>query len=456
MHYAIVDVETTGGSPKTSKITEIAIYKHDGIQIIDEFISLVNPEMKIPDFIVRLTGISDRMVETAPKFFEIAKKIIEFTEDCVFVAHNVGFDYGVIRQEFKWLGYDYRKPHLCTVRASRILLPGYDSYSLGKLSRELGIEIKGRHRAGGDALATSHLFGLLHGTDKNDLQTFIEHDINPKILHPGLDLDALEEIPSKTGVYKFLNEHGQIIYIGKSKQIRTRIDQHLRNTKSKKGYKMIGEISAIEFELTGSELIALLREAQLVKKYKPVYNRRLIKTKFPYGIYDTVDVNSYLNLEIHRTSLKDAVPLISFSSRKEAQSYLEYLCDADGLCQKLCALYPTSSSCFHYTIKKCNGACIGAESTESYNKRVQSLIDRLTFSGESFYVIDKGRNKSEKSIVLVERGAISGFGYAPFHFQNQPIFKWKRFIEYISDDRDSRAILQQFLRKNDELRIVKF
>ena len=137
MHYAIVDIETTGGSPKASKITEIAIYKHNGKEIIDEYVTLINPEMKIPEFIVRLTGISDRMVETAPKFYEVARKIIEFTEECIFVAHNVGFDYGIIRQEFKTLGYDYRKPHLCTVRASRYVIPGMESYSLGKLSRNL-------------------------------------------------------------------------------------------------------------------------------------------------------------------------------------------------------------------------------------------------------------------------------------------------------------------------------
>ena len=233
MHYAIVDIETTGGSPKSSKITEIAIYKHNGKEIIDEYVTLINPEMKIPEFIVRLTGISDKMVETAPKFYEVARKIIEFTEECIFVAHNVGFDYGIIRHEFKTLGYDYRKPHLCTVRASRYVIPGMESYSLGKLSRNLGIEIKGRHRAGGDALATAHLFTQLIEKDPQNLSTFIQEEINPKILHPNLDLESLENIPSKTGVYKFYDEDNRLIYIGKSKQIKSRVDQHLRNNKTK-------------------------------------------------------------------------------------------------------------------------------------------------------------------------------------------------------------------------------
>ena len=141
MHYCICDIETTGGSPKNSKITEIAIYKHDGEKIIDEYSSLLNPDIPIPPFIVNLTGITDKMVEAAPRFFEVAKEIIEFTKDCVFVAHNVGFDYGVIRSEFRSLGFDFRRTHLCTVRTSRIVIPGHDSYSLGKLTRSLGIEL---------------------------------------------------------------------------------------------------------------------------------------------------------------------------------------------------------------------------------------------------------------------------------------------------------------------------
>ncbi|MDX1446282.1 exonuclease domain-containing protein, partial [Lishizhenia sp.] len=223
MKFAITDLETTGGSPKKSKITEIAIYKCDGDKIIDEYTTLVNPEIPIPRFITQLTGINDEMVENAPKFYEIAKDIIEFMEDCVFVAHNVGFDYGVLRGEYKSLGYDFRYPHMCTVRASRILLPGHDSYSLGKLTNDLGIELVGRHRAAGDAMATVELFKILFEKDSNDLNTFITSEINPSILHPNLDLSQLEDIPNKTGVYRFYDETNRLIYIGKSKHILTRI-----------------------------------------------------------------------------------------------------------------------------------------------------------------------------------------------------------------------------------------
>jgi DNA polymerase III subunit epsilon len=456
MRFAIVDIETTGGSPKSSKITEIAVYVHDGEKILDEFVSLVNPEMRIPEFISRLTGINDRMVEEAPKFYEIAKRIIEITEGCIFVAHNVGFDYSILRNEYKLLGFDFRRPHLCTVRASRYIIPGMESYSLGKLTSKLGIEIHGRHRAGGDALATAHLFRLLFDKDLSNLQTFIQQEVNPKILHPNLDLEQLDELPSKTGIYKFFNEVNQLIYIGKSKDIKKRVEQHLRNSTTKKGIQMRQEIAKIEFELTGSELIALLLESEMIKMHQPVYNRMLRKNKFPYGLYDYTDDLGYRRFHIGLTSKSTAIPLTSFTAKKEGTSYIEFLCDKFELCQKLCDLYPTSGSCFYHSIKKCKGACAGIENTESYNVRADQLIDEIMFTKDSFYIIDKGRHKSEKSLILIERGSYIGYGYAPYHFNSMPSFRWKKFIETRQDNRDSRTILSVHLRKNSELQKLKF
>lgn len=159
--YAIIDIETTGTTYKNGKITEIAIYVHDGFRIIDSFTTLINPECHISDFITRLTGISNEMVRTAPRFYEVAKKIVEMTHDCIFVAHNVNFDYRFIQEEFSQLGYDFQRKTLCTVRMGRKYLPGHRSYSLGKICDELGICINGRHRAAGDALATVKLFEII-------------------------------------------------------------------------------------------------------------------------------------------------------------------------------------------------------------------------------------------------------------------------------------------------------
>ncbi len=456
MNYVIVDIETTGGSPKQSKITEIALYKHNGEEIIDSFTTLLDPEMTIPDFIVRLTGISNSMVKDQPKFYEIAKTIVAFTEDCIFVAHNVGFDYGILRQEFKSLGYDYRRPHLCTVRASRYVIPGMASYSLGKLSRELGIEIKDRHRASGDALATAHLFTLLYQKDSQQLTSFVQHEVNPKILHPNLNLEILDEIPSKTGVYKFYNETNQLIYIGKSKQIKSRIEQHLRNANTKKGIKMRQEITRIEYELTGSELIALLKESHLIKHHQPIYNQKLKKSRFPYGIFDFSDENGYRRLFIGLTSKRTELPIASFTTKKEAIDFLTRKCEEFELCQKLCDLYPTKSACFHHSIKKCKGACIAEEEVEVYNQRADRLIQQLCFNGDSFFIVDKGRTKGEKSLVLIERGSFVGFGYAPYHFNGSSTIHWKRFIDLFQEDRDIRTILGFYLRKKESGEIVPF
>ena len=453
--YVIVDVETTGGSPKNSRITELAMYKYDGKKIVDEFVTLINPEQPIPEFIVRLTGITDKMVSCAPRFFEVAKQIVDFTNDCIFVAHNVAFDYGMMRSEFKQLGFDFRLPHLCTVRASRFVLPGHNSYSLGKISKELGIEINGRHRAGGDALATTGLFEILMKKDPYGLNSFIQKELNPRSMHPNLNLEVIDELPTKAGIYRFYNEYNQLIYIGKSINIKKRVEQHLRNTKTAKGLKMIQEIVRVDYELTGSELIAMLLESELIKQNQPIYNRRLRKSLFPLGLFDEEDNQGYLRLSIQSTSKKTSLPLIHFTTKQEAVNYLMSVVDNHRLCQKLCGLYNSQNACFHYEIKQCDGACVGNESPESYNKRIEHLIAKLTFEGKTFFIIDKGRHKAEKSIVLIENGNYRGYGYAPFHFNGKEPSHWNKYILEQVENRDVKTIIYQFLRKDKAYKIIE-
>ncbi|MCU0366765.1 MAG: 3'-5' exonuclease, partial [Bacteroidales bacterium] len=185
--YAVVDIETTGGSARLERITEIAVYIHDGTRVVEEFSTLVNPERNIPYFITSLTGITNEMVEDAPRFFEVAKKIVEITEGRVFVAHNARFDYSFIRQEFSMLGYNFKRPLLDTVALSRKLLPGHRSYSLGNLCKDLGIEINGRHRASGDALATVKLMELLLEKDRELKSGSIIRNRKTSRLHPALE-----------------------------------------------------------------------------------------------------------------------------------------------------------------------------------------------------------------------------------------------------------------------------
>lgn len=456
MNFVIVDVETTGGSPKQSKITELAMYKFDGVQIVDEFSSLINPEQEIPEFIVRLTGITNASVKNAPKFYELAKKVIEFCEGSVFVAHNVSFDYSMFRSEFKTLGFDFRKPHLCTVVASRHILPGYESYSLGKLTKKIGIQIVNRHRAGGDALATTKLFEILHKKNKKILLSLIKEELNPKSIHPNLDMNDIDSLPSKTGIYKFYNEFNQIIYIGKSVNVKNRVEQHLRNKKSVKGLRMIEEIVRVEYEITGSDLIAMLLESELIKKHQPKYNRRLRKSKFPFGVFDELSGEGYIELSIKSVSKTEVFPLLHFTTKKEGLEYLRYISQKHGLCQKLCGLYESKNACFQYEVKKCKGACIGIEKKEEYNSRIEAYIENLRYNGKSFMIMEKGRKRNEKSFVLIKEGLFQGYGYAPYQFYTQEMIQLEQYLIFMKEDRDIKSIVNSYLRKNKKHRIIEF
>jgi len=216
MKYAIIDIETNGGV----KITEISIFIFDGEEVVDEFTTLVNPECNIPPRITSLTGIDNHMVRNSPKFYEIAKKVYEITEHCVFVAHNVNFDYGIIGKEFKELGLTYKRKKLCTIRLSRKLLPNKNSYSLGNLCVSEGIIIKDRHRARGDAEATVILFKKLLNLDAENSNEVINSFLKPKsreaTLPPLLPKNVFDNLSENHGVYYFWNENKEIIYVGKA------------------------------------------------------------------------------------------------------------------------------------------------------------------------------------------------------------------------------------------------
>lgn len=270
--YAVVDVETTGGKYNEEGITEIAIFRFDGNTIVDQFISLINPERPIQPFVANLTGINENMLRNAPKFYEVAKRIVEITEDCTLVAHNASFDYRMLCTEFNRLGFNYERPSLCTVALSKQLIPEQASYKLGKLVRSLGIPLSDRHRAAGDARATVKLLKLL--LDKDSSKTIVK-----KVLHTKAQnqvtrkfLNLVDQVKPVTGVYYLHNQNGDVIYIGKSTNMRKRVNQHFTG-KSRKALKIQLETHSISTEETGSELIALLKEVDEIRLHKPKHNR---------------------------------------------------------------------------------------------------------------------------------------------------------------------------------------
>lgn len=452
--YAIVDIETTGGQFNEEGITEIAIYKFDGHQIVDQFISLVNPEIPIQPFVAKLTGINNAMLRSAPKFFEVAKRIVEMTNDCILVAHNADFDYRILRTEFRRLGYEFNQKTLCTVELSKKLLPEQKSHSLGKLVRALGIPMADRHRASGDAMATVKLFKMLLDKDleKEIIRSLIKSEIQ-KGIAPRL-LDIVETLPSRTGVYYIHNEQGKIIFIGKSRNIKKRVNQHFTGiTRSAK--KIQAEVFTVTYEETGTELIALLKEAEEIKINKPVYNRMSRKNKFAWSVYSEKDANGYLRLKIQKTDGRKK-EILSFANETEAKNALSHITTDFKLCQKLTGLYESKTHCFQHTVNECDGACVGKISTTEYNERVNEFVLKKSFDNKRMIIVDRGRNVNERSAVLVENGIYKGYTFFDLNYQITNIEVLKNIIIAMPNNRDSRHIIQAHIRKNKGFKIINF
>ncbi len=452
--YAIIDIETTGGKYDQEGITEIAIHRFDGHQVIDTFISLVNPERKIQPFVVNLTGIDNSMLRNAPKFYEVAKRIVEITTDCIVVAHNAKFDYRILQTEFKRLGFKFDRQTLCTVELSKKLIPDLPSYSLGKLCRSLGIPVSDRHRANGDAVATIKLFQLL--IDKDLEKTILKQTVRevPKNQMDSKLLRILETLPNTTGIYYMHRKDGEIIYIGKSKNIKKRLNQHFTST-THKSKKIQLQVAAVSYETTGSELIALLKESEEIKKNKPIFNRAQRRTIFTQALYCYTDVNGYINLKIDKADGRKSA-ITTFSNRQSGKSFLFRAIEHYELCQKLTGLYPSHSNCFNYTIEQCHGACINEESHEDYNARVLQLIQYNSFENRSMLIIDKGRSYEERSAILIENGIFKGIGYFNLNFQINNIDIIQSLITPMQNNRDVQHIIKAYLRKNKKTKIISF
>ncbi|OFY40984.1 MAG: hypothetical protein A2Z69_02855 [Bacteroidetes bacterium RBG_13_44_24] len=455
--YAIIDIETTGGSARIEKITEVAIYQHDGENITGEYVTLVNPERSIPYFITNLTGITNEMVEDAPKFYEIAKTIVELTEGRAFIAHNARFDYSFMRQEFKSLGFNFRRKIIDTVTLSRKLFPGHRSYSLGNICRDLKIVINGRHRASGDALATVRLFEMLLEKDReiNGSRSNLIRNTRLSKLNPGLDISKIDLIPDEPGVYYFYNEKGELIYIGKSRNLQERISTHLSNNTTSRSMEMRDLIADIDWEVTGSELIALLRESFEIKENKPLYNRAQRRTGSQWAVFSFTDRNGYLNFKYGQTISGDN-PLSVFSTKDRAKSRLENLVETYQLCQKLAGLYESDDACFQYHVGICKGACCGKEKPKDYNERAFRAAEEFVFSRHNFFIIDKGRDEEEKCAVKVINGKYAGYGYFNINDMGFGLSAVHECITPAPDNSDIQVILKQYLKSYKVEKIIEF
>ncbi len=414
-HYTIIDIETTGGDPRKDRITEIAAYRFDGEKVVDSLETLINPGIPIPPFITRITGINNEMVQSAPKFFEVAKRLVEITQDSVFVAHNVRFDYSFIQREYRNLGYTFSRKKLCTIQLSKKLIPEAPSYGLTKLCNYVGITNEDRHRAAGDAKATLELFQqLIYSDGDQKIRQALSEEIAISNLPPNLSGDKLELLPEEVGVYYFLDAVGRVLYVGKSTNIKKRVLSHFQGAyKATRTREMIQLIHEVSFELTGSEIMALLQENEEIKKLQPPYNRAQKRNSFRYGLFLNKNDSGFLELQLDKLKANKE-PVAKFSSKRHGQNTLQRQARNFQLCPKFCGIEHISGRCFYQQLDQCKGACTGMESSNDYNQRVEEAIHTMNYGStqeDSFLVISEGRNYQEQSVVWVEKGHFKGYAY---------------------------------------------
>lgn len=445
--FAIIDLETTGGSAVRDRITEIAIVVHDGQKVLSKFSSLINPGQFIPSYITDITGIDDEMVSGSPTFRELTTTILEMTEGCVFVAHNVGFDYGFLRESFARLGIEYNRPQMCTVRTTRRVVPGLPSYSLGRLCNQLGIEIYDRHRAMGDAKATVLLLEHLIQLDPNILQIEQTLDLYQHI-PKHLDRELLDRIPERPGLYFLHNQEGQTLFAGNSRNVRRDMLKMLRSDKQSKAPFSLDDIHDLSWELTGNELLAALRlpaeaSRREIPQVKTTKTRRYKAAVFGYH-----DQRNYLRLYVgpHR---KGQSNWGEFPSPADAETALWERVRRHQLCAFHIGLEEacTDDGC---------GSCNGAEDATSHNELMESALDGLGFPFPSFFVLTSGRNQNEVSVLCVEKGICIGYAYLDSNQSWSNPDHVRDMLNPFQQLTQGSRILRQFLPKMKRARIVPY
>lgn len=420
MLYAIVDIETTGSFAAANGITEIAIHIFDGEKVVDKFESLVNPGQPIPRYIQAFTGINNEMVMDAPRFEEIAPTVHDFLKEKVFVAHNVNFDYSFVKYQLEQLGYPLDSKKLCTVRLGRKIFPGFPSYSLGNLCDSLGISITNRHRAGGDTAATVELFSRLLAHDKEE---FIKKSLirasKEQSLPPNVPKEHFEKLPYTPGVYYFHDEKGKIIYVGKARNIRSRVSSHFTNNSgSRQKQNFMRHTHAITYQSCATELMACILESTEIKRYWPSFNYSQKRWEDIYGIYTYEDRQGYLRLAIEKKK-NQVTPVYTFHFLNEGYLILRRLLKEFNLCPKLCFIQKDQEACVGFTDQTCFGACEQKENPAQYNERVERAI--ASFSEKpSYAIVDRGLEKEDQSCILVLNGKFFGMGYIPHDVQVHP------------------------------------
>lgn len=379
-NYVLLDLETTGATPLRDRITEIAlIHYQDGLEV-GRWQTLVNPEIAIPDFIQSLTGISNEMVATAPTFAKVAGELLDHLDGAVMCAHNVRFDHGFLKAEFKRIGINLKQRVLCTVKLSRKLYPQFKSHSLSSLIARYQFACTQRHRAMGDVEVMAQF--IAHA--KQDLglaalQAAVAELAKKTSLPSGLDEDAIDGIPETSGVYLFYGENQLPLYIGKSINLRARVMSHFSSDhRSTKEMRISQEIKRIDWQVTAGELGALLLESKLVKERQPIHNRQLRRERqlCSWRLANHADAMPLLDLVREDDITPENIGRLfgTFRSKKQAHAALSHIAEEQALCLKALGLESGKGACFRSQIKRCKGVCCGKESSHLHYLRLQQAL----------------------------------------------------------------------------------
>ncbi|MDQ0476727.1 MULTISPECIES: PolC-type DNA polymerase III [Chryseobacterium] len=371
--YSVIDIESNGAPFRKESIIEIAVYKYDGHRIIDQFISLVNPERDITPFVQKLTQISPKMVRTAPKFHEIAKRIVEITEHTTLVGHNIEFDYRMLRQEFKRLGYEFKINTIDTIPLAKKLIPEAESYNLGKLVKSLGIPLVDQHRASGDAKATLELFKLLMIKDKDSEIIQQHHDeVNSKSYLNKIR-DLTQDLPAEKGILYFQNREGEIIYSEFVDDL-NKSSKNIFHSKSKRWVTVQEDVEQIQYELTGSDILAkLMMRTKGLKK----------KESLPFGLYHKSE--KYFVDKI--TNQKVDKPLLKFKSFTQGIKAVSFINGRPEL------------------------------------KEIKNLEQLITINKTDELWLSPGRILGEKSFLQFEKGKLIAYGFYELYTQIESLKK---------------------------------
>ena len=377
---AFVDVETTGCAPGRHRIIDVAVIGARAGEVEFEWQSLVNPGGRVSAGITALTGIDNDMLVDAPPFEAIASRLREQLAGRVFVAHNVRFDYGFIRREFALAGHDWRAPNLCTVRLSRALYPEMTHHNLDAVIERHSIRIENRHRAMPDARVLLEFWRKLRVEwSAEELQRALDASALRVALPPALSADLVDDLPEAAGVYRFFgaSETGgeTLLYVGKANSLRERVLDHFRAAAGDaKTLRLAAQVRRVEWTETAGELGALLLEAREIRERQPVYNRQLRGNgeRFTWLFSDACEAPKLVELDAG--SLHSGNAFGTYRTARDARTALESLAREHRWCCKLLGLEEGTGSCFGYQVGRCDGACVGRETSAVHLARVKMRL----------------------------------------------------------------------------------